>query len=151
MIKALTTSVPGLLRRCTPTPRSRKSSATSGWARSPATRDDFSSTLQSPEGPETCNTYNMLKLSRALFLEHPDAEVLDYYERATVNHVLSSPRGLLSDDAALPEPLHALSSASADMAETAEQRAVLSLIDASSRSSLAGAVSPRRHPCAAAR
>ncbi|MEH0578598.1 MULTISPECIES: beta-L-arabinofuranosidase domain-containing protein [Streptomyces] len=53
-------------------------------------RDDFSSALQSPEGPETCNTYNMLKLSRALFLEEPDAEVLDHYERATVNHILSS-------------------------------------------------------------
>lgn len=58
-------------------------------------RDDFSSAFQSPEGPETCNTYNMLKLSRALFLEEPDAEVLDHYERATVNHILSSlhPKG----------------------------------------------------------
>lgn len=58
-------------------------------------RDDFTSALQSPEGPETCNTYNMLKLSRALFLEDPDAEVLDHYERATVNHILSSlhPKG----------------------------------------------------------
>ncbi|MFE4799389.1 beta-L-arabinofuranosidase domain-containing protein [Streptomyces sp. NPDC056708] len=57
--------------------------------------DDFSSALQSPEGPETCNTYNMLKLSRTLFLEEPDAEVLDHYERATVNHILSSlhPKG----------------------------------------------------------
>ncbi|MFJ9147575.1 beta-L-arabinofuranosidase domain-containing protein [Streptomyces sp. NPDC102270] len=58
-------------------------------------RDDFGSALESPEGPETCNTYNMLKLSRALFLEEPDAEVLDHYERATVNHILSSlhPKG----------------------------------------------------------
>ncbi|WP_328841818.1 beta-L-arabinofuranosidase domain-containing protein [Streptomyces europaeiscabiei] len=58
-------------------------------------RDDFSSALQSPEGPETCNTYNMLKLSRALFLEEPDTEALDHYERATVNHILSSlyPKG----------------------------------------------------------
>jgi DUF1680 family protein len=53
-------------------------------------RDDFTSALQSPEGPETCNTYNMLKLSRALFLQEPDAEVLGHYERATVNHILSS-------------------------------------------------------------
>ncbi|MBA2952070.1 glycoside hydrolase family 127 protein, partial [Streptomyces sp. PSKA28] len=58
-------------------------------------RDDFTSALQSPEGPETCNTYNMLKLSRALFLQEPDAEVLDHYERATLNHILSSlhPKG----------------------------------------------------------
>ncbi|MHC5904516.1 beta-L-arabinofuranosidase domain-containing protein [Streptomyces sp. S6] len=55
-------------------------------------RDDFSCALESPEGPETCNTYNMLKLGRALFLERPDAEVLDQYERATVNHILSSVR-----------------------------------------------------------
>ncbi|WP_405774462.1 beta-L-arabinofuranosidase domain-containing protein [Streptomyces sp. NBC_01538] len=53
-------------------------------------RDDFSSALELPEGPETCNTYNMLKLSHALFLEDPDAEVLDHYERATLNHILSS-------------------------------------------------------------
>jgi hypothetical protein len=55
-------------------------------------RDDFSSALESPGGPETCNTYNMLTLSRALFLERPNAEVLDHYERATVNHILSSLR-----------------------------------------------------------
>ncbi|WP_055523945.1 beta-L-arabinofuranosidase domain-containing protein [Streptomyces graminilatus] len=55
-------------------------------------RDDFGSALESPEGPETCNTYNMLKLGRALFLEEPDGEVLDHYERATVNHILSSVR-----------------------------------------------------------
>ena len=30
--------------------------------------DDFSSMVDSRQGPETCNTYNMLKLSRALYL-----------------------------------------------------------------------------------
>ena len=72
-------------------------------------RDDFGSALECPEGPETCNTYNMLKLSRALFRDDPDAEVLDYFERATLNHILSSqhPRrrtGLLHADAAGPLP-----------------------------------------------
>ncbi|MFF5013184.1 beta-L-arabinofuranosidase domain-containing protein [Streptomyces sp. NPDC001165] len=41
-------------------------------------------------GIAECGASRMLKLSRALFLERPDAEVLDYYERATVNHILSS-------------------------------------------------------------
>lgn len=39
---------------------------------------------------ETCNVYNMLKLSRHLFLWEADPEVADYYERALFNHILSS-------------------------------------------------------------
>jgi hypothetical protein len=39
---------------------------------------------------ETCNVYNMLKLSRELFLLQPDPEIADYYERALFNHILSS-------------------------------------------------------------
>lgn len=39
---------------------------------------------------ETCNVYNMLKLSRHLFMWEPRAEVADYYERALFNHILSS-------------------------------------------------------------
>jgi DUF1680 family protein len=42
------------------------------------------------EGPETCNTYNMLKLTRHLFAWSPSAEAMDFYERALVNHILSS-------------------------------------------------------------
>ncbi|MER2490471.1 glycoside hydrolase family 127 protein [Catenovulum sediminis] len=52
--------------------------------------DDFSSMLDDVEGPETCNTYNMLKLSKMLFLNHPSAEYIDYYERALYNHILAS-------------------------------------------------------------
>ncbi|WP_265520462.1 glycoside hydrolase family 127 protein [Oerskovia flava] len=56
---------------------------------------DCSPALASPEGPETCNTTNMLRLSRAMFLHRPDPEIVDFYERATFNHILSSqhPRG----------------------------------------------------------
>ncbi len=43
-----------------------------------------------PSGPETCNTYNMLKLTRHLFAWSPTAERMDYYERALVNHILGS-------------------------------------------------------------
>lgn len=39
---------------------------------------------------ETCNTYNMLKLTRHLFAWEPSAEYMDYYERALYNHILAS-------------------------------------------------------------
>ncbi len=39
---------------------------------------------------ETCNTYNMLKLTRHLFAYKPSAEYMDYYERALYNHILAS-------------------------------------------------------------
>ena len=42
------------------------------------------------EGPESCNTNNMLKLTEGLFRVHPLAEYADYYERAMYNHILST-------------------------------------------------------------
>jgi DUF1680 family protein len=39
---------------------------------------------------ETCNTYNMLKLTRHLFALHPAAELMEYYERGLYNHILAS-------------------------------------------------------------
>jgi DUF1680 family protein len=44
----------------------------------------------SPDTTETCNTYNMLKLTRHLFEWEPKAEYADYYERALYNHILAS-------------------------------------------------------------
>ena len=41
-------------------------------------------------GPETCNTYNMLKLTKMLWCQDPQVEAMDYYERALYNHILSS-------------------------------------------------------------
>jgi uncharacterized protein len=43
-----------------------------------------------PNTTETCNTYNMLKLTRHLFCLDPRVEYADYYERALYNHILSS-------------------------------------------------------------
>jgi len=43
-----------------------------------------------PATAESCNTYNMLKLSRHLFGWQPNAEYFDYYERALYNHILGS-------------------------------------------------------------
>lgn len=39
---------------------------------------------------ETCNTYNMLKLSRQLFMLDGDYKYLNYYEHALYNHILAS-------------------------------------------------------------
>ena len=39
---------------------------------------------------ETCNTYNMLKLTRHLFTWTADEKYADYYERALYNHILAS-------------------------------------------------------------
>ncbi len=39
---------------------------------------------------ETCNTYNMLKLTRQLFAIQPSSTYTDYYERALYNHILAS-------------------------------------------------------------
>lgn len=54
----------------------------------PAT--DFSSMLTSEQGPETCNTYNMLRLTKMLYQTSADASFMDYYERALYNHILST-------------------------------------------------------------
>ncbi|MEN6578633.1 MAG: beta-L-arabinofuranosidase domain-containing protein [Phycisphaerales bacterium] len=39
---------------------------------------------------ETCNVYNMLKLTRRLFALEPDAHYADFHERALFNHILAS-------------------------------------------------------------
>jgi uncharacterized protein len=39
---------------------------------------------------ESCNVYNMLKLSEHLFEWNPTSSVADFYERALFNHILSS-------------------------------------------------------------
>jgi len=52
--------------------------------------NDFSSMIETKEGPETCNTYNMLKLSKMLWQRTCDTKYLDFYEKAMFNHILSS-------------------------------------------------------------
>jgi len=42
------------------------------------------------EGPESCNSNNMLKLTEGLFRMSPDAHYADFYERALYNHILST-------------------------------------------------------------
>lgn len=52
--------------------------------------DNFTSMLNDVQGPETCNTYNMLRLTKMLYQDSPDSHFADYYERALYNHILSS-------------------------------------------------------------
>ncbi|OCX53009.1 glycosyl hydrolase [Mucilaginibacter sp. PPCGB 2223] len=52
--------------------------------------NDFASMLESEQGPETCNSNNMLKLSKMLFLDEGKAGYIDFYERLLYNHILSS-------------------------------------------------------------
>ncbi len=55
---------------------------------------------------ETCCVYNMLKLSRHLFEWTASPEIMDYYERALINHILSSQH---------PETGHVIYNLSLDM------------------------------------
>ncbi len=52
--------------------------------------NDFSSMMHDVQGPETCNTYNMLRLTELLYQVNPNSKYIDYYERALYNHILST-------------------------------------------------------------
>jgi len=51
--------------------------------------DQFSKHL-GPSTTETCNTYNMLKLTRHLFSLEPSVQTMDFYERGLYNQILAS-------------------------------------------------------------
>lgn len=52
--------------------------------------NDFSGMINSVEGPETCNSYNMLKLTKLFYESEGRTSYIDYYERTLYNHILSS-------------------------------------------------------------
>lgn len=52
--------------------------------------DSLSQHIHSPATTETCNTYNMLKLTLHLFTRKAEVKYADYYERALYNHILAS-------------------------------------------------------------
>ena len=52
--------------------------------------DNFEPMRTSEQGPETCNTYNMLRLTKLLYATSADSRYMDYYERALFNHILST-------------------------------------------------------------
>ena len=51
---------------------------------------DYRSYVEHREGPESCNTNNMLKLTQFLFKMEQKAGYADFYERALYNHILST-------------------------------------------------------------
>ncbi len=55
-----------------------------------ASAADAKSYVDDREGPESCNTNNMMKLTEGLFRMNPDAKYADFYERAVYNHILST-------------------------------------------------------------
>lgn len=52
--------------------------------------DDFGPMVRSREGPETCNSYNMLRLTLLLHRLDPQPRYADFYERTLYNHILST-------------------------------------------------------------
>lgn len=52
-------------------------------------RDNIANAI-AEDGAETCTTYNLLKLSRNLFLHEQDASYMDYYERGLFNMIAGS-------------------------------------------------------------
>ncbi len=52
--------------------------------------NDGTGYINNSNGPETCNTNNMLKLSEDLFDVSHEAQIADFYEKATLNHILST-------------------------------------------------------------
>lgn len=54
------------------------------------TKPDVLSDKLTDNTMETCNTYNMLKLTRHLFALSPSANYMNFYERALYNHILAS-------------------------------------------------------------
>lgn len=53
-------------------------------------KESSSDFINDVDGPESCNSYNMLKLTEDLFRIQPEAHYVDYYERTLFNHILSS-------------------------------------------------------------
>lgn len=52
--------------------------------------EEFNAKVLKLCGPETCNTYNMLKLTEQLYTLEAAPHYIDYYERALYNHILST-------------------------------------------------------------
>lgn len=52
-------------------------------------KNDFTGLLASEQGPESCNSNNMLRLTKMLYQTSADKKYMDYYERTLYNHILS--------------------------------------------------------------
>lgn len=61
--------------------------STNEWFPAPSEYGNFTT---SPEGVETCNSNNMLKLSEDLFADDHNSRFADFFEGTMYNHILSS-------------------------------------------------------------
>lgn len=50
--------------------------------------EEYGRALHAQAGPESCNSVNMLRLTEALYVRHPSSRLMDYYERALINHLI---------------------------------------------------------------
>ena len=53
-------------------------------------QSNYDNYISQPDGPETCNSNNMLKLSEELFDDTHDSKYADFYENTMFNHILST-------------------------------------------------------------
>ena len=53
-------------------------------------KSEYEERLQRNGGPEACNSVNMLRLTEALYQDFPKPEMIDYYERVLINHLLGA-------------------------------------------------------------
>lgn len=54
------------------------------------TKNKYANFITSIEGVESCNSYNMLKLSEFLFMNNHEGRYADFYEGTLFNHILST-------------------------------------------------------------
>ena len=54
------------------------------------TQNNYSRYISQLDGPETCNSNNMLKLSEDLFDDTHDSKYADFYENTLYNHILAT-------------------------------------------------------------
>ncbi|GHV68901.1 hypothetical protein FACS1894199_16850 [Bacteroidia bacterium] len=53
-------------------------------------KSEYDNRVQRNGGPEACNSVNMLRLTEALYQDYAKPEMLDYYERVLINHLLGA-------------------------------------------------------------
>ncbi|GAP71916.1 hypothetical protein SAMD00024442_20_1 [Candidatus Symbiothrix dinenymphae] len=53
-------------------------------------KSEYDNRVQRNGGPESCNSVNMLRLTEALYQDYAKPEMLDYYERVLINHLLGA-------------------------------------------------------------
>ena len=53
-------------------------------------KEEADSRIMRNGGPESCNTVNMLRLTEGLYRDFARPEMIDFYERALLNHILAA-------------------------------------------------------------